>query len=118
MFPNFESLSGRCRRVEQVVHLLVVDLHVADLDLCLPRPLVALLRHLPGDPLKERVAEPRDDTLALPGAHHAVGFTGAGLAVGEYTSVITVKGVVQQVDAEGLEDALLAGEVGVVVGQE
>ena len=118
MFSNFESLSGRRSRVEQVVHLLVVYLHVADLDLCLPRPLIAFLRHLLGDPFKQRVAEPRDDTLALPGAHHAVGFTGACLAVGEYTSIITVKGVVQQVDAEGLEDALLAGEGGVVVGQE
>ena len=116
MFPNFESLSGRRRGVEKVVHLLVVDLHVADLDLGLPRPLIALLRHLTGYPFKQRVAEPRDDTLALLRAHHAVGFAGAGLAVGEYASVVTVEGVVQQVDAEGLEDALLAGEVGVVVG--
>ena len=118
MLPNFESLSGRCRGVEQVVHLLVVDLHVADLDLRLPGALIALLRHLLGYPLEERVAEPRDDPLVVLGAHHAVGLAGAGLAVGEYAGVVPVEGVVEQVDAEGLEDALLAGEVGVVVGQE
>ena len=117
MFPNFESLSGRCRWVEEVVYLFVIDLHVADLDLCLPRPFIALLRHLPGYPFKQRVAEARNDALlALPGSHHAVGFAGAGLAVGEYASVVAVEGVVQQVDAKGLEDALLAGEVRVVVG--
>ena len=64
MLPNFESLSGRCRGVEQVVHLLVVDLHVADLHLGLPRA-VALRRRLPRDALEQRVAEARDQALVL-----------------------------------------------------
>lgn len=105
MFPHLERLFARLW-IQQVMHFLVVDFHVGHLDLI--GQLFGLLgRNRP----EQLVAQPRDDAFVLLVAHHGVGLSGPGLAVGKYARVVALEGIVQDVAAHVGEHQLLGGEV-------
>lgn len=70
VLPDLQRLFVRLR-VEQIVHLLVVDLHVRDFDFV--GELRALLLR---DHVEEVVAQPWYNTFVLAASHHRVRFPG------------------------------------------
>ena len=47
------------------------------------------------DAAEDLLARPGDDTLVASVAYDGVGFTRAGLAIGEETSVIAIEGIIE-----------------------
>ena len=57
------------------------------------------------------VAQSGNDSLLVLGSHHGEALSGSRLSVGEDAGVVASEGVVEDVDAESVEDGLLTGEV-------
>lgn len=104
VLPHFQGLLVGLG-VQEVMHLLVVDLHVADFHLVGELGALAL-----GDGVEEGVAESGDDALAVPAPHHGVRLARPGLSVGEDARVVALERVLQDVPAEAVEHLLLARE--------
>lgn len=92
--------------VQEVVHLLVVDLHVADLHLAGQLRALALL-----DRVEQRVAQAGYDALAVAAAHHGVRLARPRLAVRKDARVVALERVLQDVPAQAVEHLLLAREL-------